>query len=128
VGSGADHEHGRARQRREVAPELAVDGVHLEHDVRGLAGRHPGRTAERREDARDPPQPAELLPDLLLTGVVEHRDRIRAIDQYHTAHLLGLTGGVAHRDRCAVGPPDEDRTFDIGRLTRPMSSTAALRE
>jgi hypothetical protein len=64
----------------------------------------------------DPPQPAELLPDLLLTGLVEHGDRISAVDQYQAAHLLGVLGGVAHRDRRAVRPPDEDRTFDIGRV------------
>jgi prolipoprotein diacylglyceryl transferase len=33
VGPCADHEHGRAFQRREVGPELAVDGIHLDHDV-----------------------------------------------------------------------------------------------
>ena len=34
VGSGADHEHGGAIERREVGSEFAVDGVHLDHDVR----------------------------------------------------------------------------------------------
>jgi hypothetical protein len=27
-----------------------------------------------------------------------------------------VLGGVAHRDRGAVRPPDEDRTFDLGRV------------
>ena len=43
MGSGANHKYGRAVQRREVVTEFAVDGVHLDHDVRGLGGRHFGR-------------------------------------------------------------------------------------
>ncbi len=69
MASGAEHEGGRALQRGEIGPEFAVHGVHLDHDVRGLGGRDPGRTAERRQDAHDPSQPAELLPDLLRTGL-----------------------------------------------------------
>jgi hypothetical protein len=64
----------------------------------------------------DPPQPAELGADLLLSGLVEHGDRVGAVDEHQPAHLLRVLGRVSHSDRGAVRPPDEDRAFDTGRI------------
>ena len=69
--------------------ELAVDRVHLDHDVCGFGGRHPRRAAERGEDAHDPPQPAELRADLLLAGLIEHGNRVRAVDEHQPTDLHG---------------------------------------
>ena len=119
VASGANHEHGRAVQRSEVGSEFAVDCVHLDHDVRRLGGRHPGRATEHCRDPHEPPQPTKLGADLLLSGLVEHGDRVSTVDEHQSADQPGVPSRVSHRDRGAVRPPDEDRAFDPGRLDHP---------
>jgi hypothetical protein len=69
--------------------------------------------------AHDPPQPAELRADLLLPRLVEHGDRVGAVDEHKSTELLGVLCRVSHPDRGAVGPSSDDRAFDPGRVDDP---------
>ena len=79
--SGPDKVCGRTLQDCQIWAQLAVDGVHFDHHVRCLIGRHMRRAAERGKDAHNPGKAAKLCPDLLLSRLVEHRDGVSTVDE-----------------------------------------------
>jgi hypothetical protein len=61
----------------------------------------------------------EFTADFPPSGLVEHGDRVGAVDEYQSAILSAVLSGVSHRDRGAVRPADEDRAFELGRVDDP---------